>query len=102
MAKDMGAGADLEAGESGASDAGEDNANERQPNTFFLPPDFLGGKKYKKGDTITLSVIGEDEDGDTEVSLAGEGEGDEEGWQSDLNKTLSAAGQKPGSSMGGY
>ncbi len=82
-----------EALESGASDAADDNAeNEGGNGTFFIPSDILAGKDYKAGDTITLEVVGTDEDGDTEVKMAGGGS-EGEGWQSDLKSSLAAADQ---------
>lgn len=35
--------------------------------TFFLPPDYPGIENLKPGDTVTLRVVGKDEDGNIEV-----------------------------------
>jgi hypothetical protein len=85
----------LEGGDSGASDASDDNANEAQPGTFYLPKDFLGGKTFKAGDKITLSVVGEDEDGDVEVSLGDSGSA-AGSWKDDLKQSLSQQGGDQG------
>jgi hypothetical protein len=71
--------------------AGEEGAQAPASNTFFLPKDFLGGKAFKAGDTISLTVVGTDADGDTEVSMGG---GDESDWKTDLRKTMAADGQE--------
>ena len=85
-------------GQDGMGGAGGDPTDPDQDGdndaTFFLPPDFLGGKKYKKGDTISLTVMGEDEDGDTEVCLAGKGGNDD--WRDDLKQTMESANQNAG------
>ena len=45
--------------------------------SFWLPKDYPGAESFKPGDTITLSFIGRDEDGDLEVK-PGAGAGEEE------------------------
>lgn len=74
----------------------EDNASDKS-GTFFLPPDFLSGKTYKKGDTITLTVIGEDQDGDVEVSLAAGGD-NSQSMADDLRASLSEPSTEGGQS----
>jgi len=58
--------------------------------SFFIPADMLGGKTFKAGDSITIQVVGHDQDGDLEVTMAG-GEGAAEGgdWRSELHSELS-------------
>lgn len=58
-------------------------------NSFFIPGDMIGDKTYKEGDSITLQVMGTDEDGDLEVCLPGEGGG----WKNELQTKLSEAGK---------
>jgi len=75
-----------------SGDSEEQGENSQQ--TFYLPSDFLNGKKYKAGDSITLKVMGEDEDGDTEVTLAMDG-GDESDWRNDLKQSMADQGSGP-------
>ena len=54
-----------------AEEQGGDAQSADQPqgreDTFFLPPDYPGIENLKKGDTVTLRVVGKDEDGNVEV-----------------------------------
>ena len=61
--------------------------------SFFIPKDVLGGKSFKKGESVTLTVMGEDEDGDLEVCLPGESGGD---WKDELKTKLTEAGNQQG------
>jgi hypothetical protein len=61
--------------------------------SFYIPKDMLGGKSYKQGDSITLEVMGEDQDGDLEVCLPNEAGAD---WRSELKSQLSDAGGQNG------
>ncbi len=79
-----------ESQESGQSDAADDNASEKSSSdSFFIPKDIVGGKTYKKGDKITLEVMGEDEDGDLEVCVPG---ANSTNWRDDLKATMSDQG----------
>jgi hypothetical protein len=69
----------------------EDEVEQASENSFFIPKDILGDKSYKKGDTISLEVMGEDEDGDLEVCLPSAEGG---GWESELKQKLSDAGKE--------
>jgi hypothetical protein len=51
------------------------------PDTITLPPSVTGGKPYKAGDTIQMTVVDVDEDGGCEVKLAG---GSEDGGSDDM------------------
>ena len=68
--------------------------------SFFIPADVLGGKKYKAGDTITLSVKGEDGVGDLEVTMAGAGDEGGGDWRNELKSKLAEAGTETGGSNG--
>lgn len=75
--------APLDEGAGGASptDTGRED-------TFFLPTDFPNSDSLKAGDTVTLTVVGKDADGNVEVEHQpdqGEGEPPATGWKSDLS-----------------
>lgn len=57
--------------------------------SFFIPKDLIGGKQYKPGETLSLEVVGHDEDGDLEVKCCG-GEGESEGgdWRNELRGAI--------------
>lgn len=72
----------------------EDEAGSTR-NSFFIPADTLGGKTYQPGDELTLKVVGHDQDGDLEVTMAGnesgdatEGEAPGGDWRSELRGKL--------------
>ena len=91
----------------GGTPPDDDSAQQAPPassdGTFFIPADVLGGKKYKSGDTITLEVKGEDQDGDLEVAMAASAAGDESGggdWRTELKSKLADAGTETGGPNG--
>lgn len=51
----------------GAGDAQSADQPQGREDTFFLPPDYPGIENLKQGDTVTLRVVGKDEDGNVEV-----------------------------------
>lgn len=77
---------------SASGDMQDQGGDEQSSNSFFIPKDVLDGSGYKDGDkTITLNVLGPDQDGDLEVCCPtgdGESKGD---WRSELKSKLAAA-----------
>lgn len=66
-------------------------------NSFFIPKDVVASTGYKEGDkTITLNVLGSDEDGDLEVSGPDSGGGNSGDWRSELKSGLEKAGNEGG------
>ena len=51
--------------------------------SFYLPKDFPGAESMKPGDTISLTVVGIDQDGDLEVKPASGPEDGGEGGKPD-------------------
>jgi hypothetical protein len=76
--------------ESAADDKSQDGGD-----TFFLPAGLAQGQSYSPGDTITLTVVGKDKNGDVEVKLAeSEGETTEEPLSKDDMKQQLLGGQR--------
>lgn len=86
---DHGGGMDNETTE---NDGGRDD-------TYFLPKEALDGEDVKAGDIIKFKVIGEDKDGNVEVScLHGKNsDGSKMSWQDEMraNVTPEGGGQPP-------
>lgn len=96
MTKDPNTDDDLQNVGPGPTDASPDDqdqdTNDQSSNSFFIPKDVLDGSGYKDGDkTITLDVLGPDQDGDLEVCCP-TSDGDSKGdWRSELKTKLAAA-----------
>lgn len=85
-APDQGAATDEQEGQ--AEPAGE---QEPRGDTFFLPPTFPGADGLAQGDTVTLRVVGSNEQGELEVeNVSREGAGGEGDapWANDLKQSM--------------
>jgi hypothetical protein len=73
-----------------AEELGGAEPEEQAPESgsFFIPADMLPGKSLKKGESVELTVVGVDDEGDYEVKLANAGGGED--WREDLKTTLNA------------
>lgn len=56
--------------------------------SFYLPADFPGADALKAGDTVTLHVVGKDEDGDIEVSSTAPAAAEEPGFAAGLRTEM--------------
>jgi len=56
--------------DSGSAADDLNNPPDDQGGSFYLPSDFPGAENLKPGDTITLTIVGKDADGDIEVQPA--------------------------------
>lgn len=71
--------------------ADEYAGQEPRGDTFFLPPTFPGADGLAQGDTVTLRVVGSNEQGELEVenvSQEGAGGEGEAPWASDLKQSM--------------
>ncbi len=63
-------------GDSAETPITEDGAPEGEGDSIHLPAEFLMGKKFKDGDTVTLKVVSSDEEG-VEVEMPTEADKNE-------------------------
>lgn len=76
--------------QSGPEEQGETSGED----TYFLPAGAVEGKDVKPGDIIKFKVVGEDKDGNVEVSCVDDSDKGKGGmsWQDEMRKTVPPSG----------